>query len=245
MNLLQVIYARAKQFKNLLVLTEFSERPFCRAKRMVHYGARFVRVTGSGGVDGNSFRPLAGIAPGQPDQSRRVADPPTRRRRHVEALGPPRSLARTERLQCGRLSVRNPSSSRHTGDARRLHRQFPTWREIHHRRHLRRHSDEQSQRQLGLKFWIGVRVWIRVGVRPGAATLVQGVCNVGDGGRRGEVQQAGGGGWGAARDLHGGCCGLCGSCCSHGFEHRRLQVILTEAPEGVEAVDSGVCRLAN
>ncbi|KAI9106721.1 hypothetical protein K1719_022249 [Acacia pycnantha] len=53
--------------------------------------ARFIRFTGSGGVNDNSICSLAGVSPGQPVQSRRMADSPIRRQRHVEAMGPPGS----------------------------------------------------------------------------------------------------------------------------------------------------------
>lgn len=63
---------------------------------------------------------------------------------------------------------------------------------------------------------------------------IQRVRDVIDGGLRGAVQHAGGGGGGEARDVHGGRGGVRGVGGGHGPEHGRLQAVFTETEERAE-----------
>lgn len=156
-----------------------------RAKRVVHYHPRPVRLAGGGGFHGDAVRGLARLTLRKPVQPRGVAHPPTERG-HVAAVGPARVLARARRVRHGRLQVR---AAEH--DARELNPRRENWREILDRPDVEPHSGEQPSQQLRLRVrnrvetGIRIRVGLRVRVIPTVDS--ERVCDVIDGGGRREV----------------------------------------------------------
>lgn len=102
----QIITIRPRQLEKLAKLIWERARATRKGtKGMVDNGPRSFRLTGSGSINGHTFRRLTRVGPSQPVQPGIVAHSPTRRR-DMETLGPPRGVARARRVGRVGLSVR-------------------------------------------------------------------------------------------------------------------------------------------